>query len=234
MKVYTTKILEEISDFHQKQNLTQSKLLCFSNVLVGTGLLTDHGRDRNRHGWLLDEVSETMVDVHNIGRGDIYLDYRNELWKRAFINHTVELNSSVDILINVKRKFFNQDDRKFDASREDINRYVEHIHEDFNDLNVLSSEVDLSTMKFTDQMLLLNRTKVFITPPGGSSFSALFLPKGSTIIFVYKKNSPRKHLDKVFWNNLSYVYTRWIEIDNMLNMTLSREIRLARFRAELI
>ena len=72
--------------------------------------------------------------------------------------------------------------------------------------------VDMAKLSIDEQARLVQNTIVYITNHGGGSASAVFLPRGATLMIFHgigRLGEP-KMLDRHFWNSLAYARTLWI------------------------
>lgn len=72
--------------------------------------------------------------------------------------------------------------------------------------------VDMAKLSVEEQAQLVRQSAVYLTNHGGGSASALFLPRGATLIIYHgigKQKEP-KMLDRHLWNSLGYARVLWV------------------------
>lgn len=80
--------------------------------------------------------------------------------------------------------------------------------------------VDMATLTMKEQVELVRVSAVYITNHGGGSASAVFLPRGATLIIYHgigRKGEP-KMLDRHFWNSLGYARVLWVPPNHHRNV----------------
>jgi capsular polysaccharide biosynthesis protein len=87
----------------------------------------------------------------------------------------------------------------------------------------------MATLSMKEQVELVRVSAIYITNHGGGSASAIFLPRGATLIIYHgigRLGEP-KMLDRHFWNSLGYARVLWVHPTNHKNVV--RSINLIRY-----
>jgi hypothetical protein len=77
-------------------------------------------------------------------------------------------------------------------------------------------------MSVEEQLKTAAESSVIVTAAGGGAMTAMFLPKGASLIIFYedkqhynKKNENPARLDWDYFNNAAYLRTHWFPITTM-------------------
>eukprot|EP01083_Nonionella_stella_P018146 50704_1 len=198
-------LLSQMTVGHQPVQVLNATMLrttrCFETVVVGMSQYsgecvdgTNSGRIQNK--WVLC----------NHGKQRMFYNFRN--WA---LNNALGTANSDDVIKPIKqhqivitnrahginnRQIMNQDD------------LVLKIRQRFEKDNVKVLEVEWHKMSLVEQLKLISATTVHVTPPGGVSFIALFLPRWATTIRLYPDEY---RLEWNFFNYLSYIFIEHVD-----------------------
>jgi hypothetical protein len=193
-------------------------LLCFENVLSGLYFLSDHGEDPNFHSakdWL-------GPNNFNVGRGDDIFEFRRAYMHRlgmdenmdleyhtcqALLNATKPLADSVVILPrSAGSRGFWWDEKKL-LSKLNLPKHVVR-------------EMDFS-LSMREQVQLVARAKVVISMVGGASYISWFLPPGSSLILLSRRevDGTLQVNDAHIYDNIPHFRTIYFQYMNVLNVT---------------
>ena len=196
----------EVFDFQLAgDKIGQSTLVCAKHGLAGIGALTDHGTSK-LHGWENEDYRITQ----NHGRGGMLYEFRNFMLKNMQIPTDFNHKPPFRIVFSENSSHH----RNFDFAE----------HKELLEKNFVSSFVSVesyvfSKMSLADQLEVASRASIFITVCGGGSVTAMFMPKGSSVIFFYQEdggivnNKPTgkpARLDWDLFNNMAYLKVHWL------------------------
>jgi hypothetical protein len=91
----------------------------------------------------------------------------------------------------------------------------------YNDQDVEIVSHQLEHMELIDQIQLAMDTTIFVSFCGGSAVTAMFMPKGASLVVFYSEIGGRNHVNPLArrsWdilNNLSYLRVHWLPIATM-------------------
>lgn len=86
--------------------------------------------------------------------------------------------------------------------------------------------VDMAKLSMPEQAQLVRESTVYLTNHGGGSASAVFLPRGATLIIYHgigRQGEP-KMLDRHFWNSLGYARVLWVHPTDHHNVEKSMNL----------
>ena len=196
-----------------KEGETKSKYVCSERGVAGLGMVTDHGLKKN--GWEVEDY-ETM---HNIGRGDALYQFRNYLMlNMGFSRSQIKLN----LLGRGDKRHKIVVSHLSSQSDEPWNDYLVEVDSTLKSLNsVIVKPADFLHTNVKEQTDLVHDASIMITSAGSGAVTAMFLPRGSSLIIYYDdefsegEHVESGHLDWDFWNNLSYLRVHWLPIRRM-------------------
>ena len=164
---------------------------CFQNLVVGTPLYSDdclepsHGRKQDQ--WQLC----------NHGRQRQFWNFRNYVLTNAGVNPA---SPPTKHKITITKPSVNR------RSLSNLDDLIFLIRKKYSDMEVVVT--DWASMSIADQLDLIQSTTVHITPPGGISFIAIFLPRWATSIRLYKKDF---RIDWHFFHYLGYLTVEHVD-----------------------
>jgi hypothetical protein len=187
----------------------KSKYVCAPNGAAGLGMLTDHGT--KLHGWVKKDYEYSQ----NIGRGGPMYQFRN--W---MVDHLISENRKEKKISNPPYRIIISN-----ASSQRPGRVINfHKHADLlkkrlgskYDLDI--REVQLAKLSMVEQVELASEASVFITMCGGGAVTAMFLPKGASLLVyfnvapdkAYKYSDTPARLDWDLLNNIGYLRVHWL------------------------
>lgn len=176
-----------------------SNLVCFSDVLTGLSLFTDHGEGWSDHGRHL----ETPVWT-NFGTGFSLWNFREWTFERAkfharLAGEPVFTGPFYDIL------FLRKGARSHTINALNTTPIAEALRKTLQTTQfanaTINSEVYLETLSLYQQMELVNRAKVVVSQVGSTAFGAFWLPPGSTLVLLHTG----EQLDFFLWDNIPWI-----------------------------
>lgn len=195
------------------QQPLQSDLVCARTGVAGLGSLTDHGLYK-AHGW----EEEDYKIVHNSGRGGSLYEFRNFMVRNMVLfddGNTIPIASSFP-----KPPFrivFSQRSSDIFIRSMDFAQQIALVKQNFPDAIV--ENYIFKEMTVREQLQVATQTSVYITLCGGGAVTAMFLPKGASVIVYYAddggvSNGKLTHkpalLDWDLLNAMSYLRVHWI------------------------
>ena len=173
--------------------------VCFENVYVGLGYLSDHCEDTTVH------KGQTNCNIH---RAPLVYKFRNILIKNAAIENSDEL-------------FIVLWDRKKKRELHHLDKIYQMLENDYSAEFKIFYVNDWKDYSIKEQISIMSKCVLYITSIGGGSFGTLFQPRGATTIKLHY-NGP---LDEHFFNFMGYVqleniYT--INGDYDINLVISK------------
>ena len=190
--------------FHENTK-GSSDLICSKHGAAGLGSLTDHGLNKG-HGWEQSDYKE----VHNIGRGLQLYQFRNFMLR----------NMKMDPLQPVEEPFriiFSEKSSDIFIRNMNFERQIDLVKQRFP-----TAKVENYTMKelsLQQQLDVTYRTSIYISLCGGGAVTAMFLPKGASVILYYaedggtlngKMNYKPALLDWDIFNAMSHLRVHWL------------------------
>ena len=219
-----------------------SKLVCSPHGVAGMGSLTDHGLYK-AHGW---EQSD-YTSVHNHGRGEQLYQFRNFMLHNVHIDPYYNLNtpyvadaapvtttssssSAASRLLEEEKEdalpkyriVFSQKSSDIFARSLDFETQIQIVQDRFPNVSV--EHYVMKNLTLLEQLELTSRTSIYITLCGGGAVSAMFLPKGASVILYYSedggtRNGKRSYqpalLDYDLFNAMSYLRVHWLPRNTM-------------------
>lgn len=168
-------------DVQQAVNLKAGT--CFESVVVGMGLLSDHGMDWSAHGERLPgELDFEQVPGTLVSSGVLMRSFRSFLLGRQSVS--MDKTKMVVVPRTGKKGIVNMDDLVNDIA----------VHHKYHVTTVDPSTI--STIK--EQLDLFSDAAVVVVTTGGGALIAQVVPDGATIVLI----SPRT-VDYEFWYSLS-------------------------------
>eukprot|EP00546_Thalassionema_frauenfeldii_P016392 CAMPEP_0178897328 /NCGR_PEP_ID=MMETSP0786-20121207/1682_1 /TAXON_ID=186022 /ORGANISM="Thalassionema frauenfeldii, Strain CCMP 1798" /LENGTH=329 /DNA_ID=CAMNT_0020567859 /DNA_START=161 /DNA_END=1147 /DNA_ORIENTATION=- len=218
----------------------EAQLICADTALVGDGLFSDHGH----HHWHGQRYGDRM-EPYNTGKGGIFRRFRN--W---ILEHSLNLSPTIARRGQIDPKTVDPDTAPLGrttgnstgipfkivcnkGTRSNLT-FVEHIDALRKNLGsaVDVVPVELPQLSFQNQIELVLDATVYISAAGGSTATAMFLPKGAHLILFYH---PTQYLDYDFWNNFPHLNVHWIGFwKNTTNVTTTMLFSYPEYFAEFV
>jgi hypothetical protein len=199
--------------FHNAKKLEKRKIL-FTNVILGGGGLAM---------WL--QLQETIYHEKysdegkrdSRGYGVYFRQLQQHFYKQhGIVEDRLSLDKSPVIVVSDKRGGRGGNTERGERRIANIDSVVDWISEDFSSAKVL--KINFQPLSWYEQLRVLSRTSIFISPPGSSSFRMLFLPKGACAIVLGWPTTDIKH---AHWETDAWFrYQTYFEI---LNYRVERE-----------
>ena len=188
----------------------KSKYVCAPNGAAGLGMLTDHGT--KLHGW----EKKDYKYAYNVGRGGSMYQFRNWMVDNLIGEENVPRKT---IRNPPYRIVFSNASSKLSTRSVSFHNHAELLKKRLGGKYALDvREVKLSNMSIDDQVKLTAQTSIFITMCGGGAVSAMFLPKGGSVVAffndrlpdgsIYGDTPPR--LDWDLLNHIGYLRVHWL------------------------
>lgn len=198
------------------------ELICAKTGAAGLGPLTDHGLIKS-HGW-----EETDYELtHNHGRGGQLYRFRNFMLNNIGIDPTKRSPGTTMTMADgttrrKRRIVFSQKSSDIFIRSMDFERQLELVRSKFPDHDV--ENYILKELTVEQQMQIANDADIFVTLCGGGAVTAMFLPKGASVIVYYSEDSGVKNgimngkpalLDWDLFNSMSHLRVHWLPRNTM-------------------
>jgi len=229
--------------------LQSSPFVCAPTAVAGMGVLQDHGM--KLHGEIDSDYlkglhnygrGDTLWAFRNFLLGNLNNNNNNNqqdanvLATSTTTMKTTTAASQMDT-IRVVFSIHSSTDKKrrhdFAQQIEALKRYIATNEGDNNNNNVRLSKkqtkkieiqaIQLSNYSMPQQMKLLSQTCVLISACGGGASTALFLPKGASLVLFFNDRAPTKtgprlpaRLDSDYFQNLGYLNVHWLPSSSMM------------------
>lgn len=187
-------------------NGTTVRPTCFERLAVGMPMYSDdclegsHGRD-------LDTWS-----LCNTGRQRQFWNFRNYVLTNAGVATTPPERHKIVVTKRTDRRVLNNLDALIAVLEE---RFSKH------DIEVIT--VEWHELSLVEQLDLIRNTTIHLTPPGGVSFIAMFLPRFSTSIRLYSTEYGMEHH---IFNYLGYIANEYVDCRNDAMIPINDTIEL--------
>jgi hypothetical protein len=196
-----------------------SSLICAKHGVAGIGMLTDHGLVD--HGWVYGD----MKHPHNHGRGPLLAQFR------SYLVHNLGFSRYDNRLLRPPHQIvFSTNSSRNEARQLLFQKQIVAVKNKFSlEHVVMIKNVTMSQLSLKEQVQMALQTTVFITACGGGAVTAMFLPKGATLIVYYPESGgfhfPTSNytktpalLDWDLFNNLAHLHVHWFPIGTMDSM----------------
>ena len=205
--VFTTKH----QDSNQDMATPPSELICAKTAVAGIGALTDHGLHKS-HGWERADYETS----HNDGRGGSLYRFRNFMLQ----NIGVPIRPIVPELSHVharRRIVFSQASSDILSRSEMFHKELPLIRAQFP--RELVQNYTFKTLSLREQVQIASETSIFISLCGGGAVTAMFLPKGASVILYYREDGGVEEniftgkparLDWDLFNSMSHLRVHWM------------------------
>jgi len=167
-------------------------MACFSDLVMGIGLLTDHGFDYSIHGRVRHQIAR---DTQLVGSGGMLWRFRNTYLTRAGLIADTQASRSLLVVSRAQgppRKRYN------------LHRVADRVQQKLH-LHTMS-DVDMAELSMVEQMRLVRDSTVMISQTGGGSMISMFLPRGATLVLV-----GTEFLDSAYHTNMAHYHTRFVK-----------------------
>jgi hypothetical protein len=213
----------------------KSNLICAKHGAAGIGMLTDHGL--KLHGWTKLDYKQT----HNHGRGSLLYDFRN------FMIQNVGLPLDDGQRSNNQKPPFKitisaLSSTKFHRSHS-FHLQIKAIKAAFGDFVEVQSVI-MRDLSLREQVQLAMETSIYVTDTGGGSVTAMFLPRGASVLLYYPEDGGVRNnratglparLDWDLFNHLAYLHVHWLPTGTMDNAgDIDLLIKLIRYELGLL
>jgi hypothetical protein len=215
-----------------------SSLICAKSGLAGIGSLTDHGLFK-AHGW---EQSDYRT-MHNIGRGPLLYEFRNFMLRNLNIAPERALQQQTQASHQPKRQpfrvVFSQKSSDIPMRSIAFDKQIAFVKERLP--NVQVEAYILKDLSVHEQMDIASQTVVFVSLCGGGAVTAMFLPKGASVMVYYAEHGGTNNgkrdmnpalLDWDVLNSMSHLRVHWIP-RNTRDTELDLQILVMMIRNEL-
>jgi len=181
----------------------RSKYVCADNGAAGLGMLTDHGP--KLHGWKKKDYEMTQ----NFGRGGMLYEFRN------WMVNNIDIDPFKQISKGPYKIVFNVHSSTTAYRNVHFNEHMRLLKERLGykyDMDLRAET--MSKMSLYEQVDLVSGAAVMVTMCGGGAVTAMFLPKGASLLaFFNEKETGGDTMPRLDWdllNNLSYLRTHWL------------------------
>mmetsp|Transcript_39426 Transcript_39426/g.47414 ORF Transcript_39426/g.47414 Transcript_39426/m.47414 type:complete len:301 (+) Transcript_39426:745-1647(+) len=190
-----------------EKNSNIPKYVCAKFGAAGLGALTDHGT-KKIHGWEENDYKITQ----NHGRGAMLYAFRNFMMKNVGVP-LKELDTSGPHKITFS---------VFSATRsraKGFEHQIEEVKNRFSSDEVEVGVYQMHELSAKEQIRIASESAIYITSVGGGSFTASFLPFGSSVFLYYddvgglnksKPSNKPARLDWDIFNNDSHFRVHWL------------------------
>ncbi len=195
--------------FEVIENEKKSKYVCAPNGAAGLGMLTDHGT--KLHGWMKTDYQYAK----NVGRGGEMYQFRNWMINRllgdSYKPKHVSKPKHRIVISNASSKTPGRI-INFDNHAKYLEKQLGHKY----DLDI--QVVRLHKLSIEEQVKLTAEASIFISVCGGGAVTAMFLPKGASLLLYFtenplgmkKRNDTPARLDWDLLNNIGYIRVHWL------------------------
>jgi len=197
----------------QVLNGTTVEPTCFRNLVAGMPMYSDDcdgDSERDTNYWSLC----------NQGRQGQFWRFRNYVLRNVLGGSDADVERYVPTRHKIAVTYRNDDVRGLTNLDELIDRLREKYGDD-DDVEVVV--VEWAKLSVADQMELIRTTTVHVTPPGGVSFIAIFLPRWATSIRLY---SMEYRMEWNFFHYLGYISVEHVNCQNAEKIPLRETLQL--------
>jgi len=199
-----TKLLTSREPVVLNSTFRSNKIFCFSRIVSGLGLLSDHCEDETRHGRLFIPGFRC-----NIGVGASVWKFRDHALRQLNVGACIpnELRIVVDCTLSRKRTY--------PQLSEGVQRLSQYYNESRPDVVVVGAK--LAEMSLKQQLEIISCAAVFISGAGGGAAGAtVFLPRWASAFIAI--GSDRRHYDIDFISRIGYVRVKYIPLFGTLDV----------------
>jgi hypothetical protein len=239
----TTTVLSQLNTTHRSGNhnslqdspfssLPKSDLVCARHGVAGLGALTDHGTVK-LHGWELEDYKIT----HNHGRAGLFWRFRQHALRNLGVaqpppQQLDDLQRPYKIIFSLSsstRKNRNIDFHNEIEALQAIfrNKDTADNHNNKDDataMNVVVESYIFKDYSLKEQVEIANSASIMISGCGGGAVTAMFLPRGASLLLYYAADGGIRHnkrtykparLDWDYFNHLGYIKVHWLDRNTM-------------------
>lgn len=187
----------------------QSRFVCSSHGAAGIGYLTDHGKAS--HGKRLTDYK----GMHNHGRGPVLFGFRNYVLQSFGMDLPDQVRSIASpIRITFSLHSSGRNHRNLDFASQIV------ALKDRLGSKVVVESYNFSDLSMEEEIEIVAQSSILITACGGGAVSAMFLPRGASLIMFYAEQQEgvaNAKLDFDYLNNMGYVRTHWLSTTNIMH-----------------
>jgi hypothetical protein len=215
--------------FQTRGGPARSELVCARTAVAGMGTLTDHGAYKS-HGW---EEADYAV-THNHGRGGLLYEFRNYMLTNLGLpTHPRNLANGMTTRRSPHRIVFSIKSSDIMVRHLDFTKQSEQVRQAFP--NEIVESYTFKELSVKEQLEIASGASVYITLCGGGAVTAMFLPKGSSVIVYYSESSGFHNgrpsgtpalLDWDLFNSMSHLRVHWLPRNTMSGKTDGRALTL--------
>jgi hypothetical protein len=217
-------------------SLPKSSLVCARHGVAGLGALTDHGTVK-LHGWELEDYKIT----HNHGRAGLFWKFRQHALRNLGVaqpqpphqkqeKQLEDLHRPYKIIFSLSsstRQNRNIDFHNEIEALQAIFRTKDEIDnnkDDANTMNVVVESYIFKDYSLKEQVEIANSASIMISGCGGGAVTAMFLPRGASLLLYYAADGGIRHnkrtykparLDWDYFNHLGYIKVHWLDRNTM-------------------
>ena len=199
---------------------------CFTYGIAGTGMLSVSGHasyNGGKHWKDYDFVDQLPYFRNNVGRGPLFWDFTRSIIKKKRVDKAITFtpaSTTIQVVLatNFSNTFESQLSTKLDPNLFQFRKLPASSSNEGNKVELLSLAASSSVW-------------IALTNDDRSSWPAIFMPRISTLIFLYDENSyvtmpkqqhiPNSEAKNIpirrqydFWNNLSHLKVYWISLQH--------------------
>jgi hypothetical protein len=203
---YAYKFTTTNSTDFQPNVLGRSNLVCAKTAVAGIGALTDHGLKKG-HGW---EEADYKV-THNAGRGGILYTFRNRMIQNIGLPLIPAAKQSPHRIV------FSSQSSEIPSRKIDFEPTILAVQQAFP--NDIVQGYIMSELSLQEQIKVATEASVYITVCGGGAATAMFLPRGASVIIFFTEDGGAVHnrmthlparLDWDLFQHMSHLRVHWM------------------------
>jgi hypothetical protein len=205
--------------FQTRGGPARSELVCAPHAVAGMGSLTDHGPDKS-HGW----EERDYGSAHNHGRGGLLYDFRNYLLENVGLPPApAQIPALSTSGRPTHRIVFSIKSSDIMARHMDFASQIEQVRRRFPDA-IVESYI-FKELSLREQLEIAGTTSVYVSLCGGGAVTAMFLPRGSSVVLYYgedmgftssgKPSGTPALLDWDLFNSMSHLRVHWLPRNTM-------------------
>lgn len=188
----------------------QSELVCAKTGAAGLGPLTDHGIHKS-HGW---EDTDYLL-THNSGRGGLLYNFRNFMLDNLGIDVAYKPQKPHRVVFSTRSSDIGLRSLDFGIQAKVVQKYFP---------NERVENYTMKELSLQEQLAVASQTSIYVTLCGGGAVTAMFLPRGATVIVYYSETGGFKGnvlsgtpalLDWDLFNSMSHLRVHWMPRDSM-------------------
>jgi hypothetical protein len=215
----STKPIRQLDTFADYEAGAEEKLVCFPRLLAGSGALSEHCSDLTAHGHRDGQDGahtplNNDVLLCNAAAGSTYFEFRNWMVSNLQLQdlpRPCQAGQKLSVLMGLrssKGRIEGAEDEKYSS---EADAHWKEASLEINGMGLNSLPVVLSELSLEEQVTMYASSVVAIQQSGGASNTALFLPKGATLILLAPKFAKN---DYMLWGRMAHITVEWIEMDD--------------------